>query len=69
MNIHVSDDIIKKHSNMEFIGTSFMVRNKKVIRAKNHVVNQTYYYSFDEDFFWISLAGGPKESIPEWYIN
>lgn len=64
MNIHVSEDIRKKYPNMEFVGVPRVLANRTVIKAVNHSINTTYYYSFDEDFFWFADA-----EMPIWFIK
>ena len=52
MNIHVPEEIRNKYPNMEFRGTPITIKNRKVIKAENHATGMSFYYSFDEDFFW-----------------
>jgi hypothetical protein len=49
---------------MEFVGVPRVLANRTVIKAVNHSINTTYYYSFDEDFFWFADA-----EMPIWFIK
>ena len=60
MNIHVPDHIKQKYPNFEFTGKQKEVKGRIVIDACNHTTDQSFQYSFDEDFFW--FAG----QIPDW---
>lgn len=64
MNIHVPDNIRDKYPQMEFRGKPFDYKNRKVIKAVNHTINQHFTYSFEEDFFWFRDC-----EIPDWYVN
>ena len=48
---------------MEFRGKQRQLNNRTVIEAYNNATNQTFHYSFDEDFFW--FAG----QIPDWKLT
>jgi hypothetical protein len=52
MNIHVPEEIKSKYPHMEFRGKQRILNDRTVIEAYNHATNQTFHYSFDEDFFW-----------------
>lgn len=54
MNIHVSEKIKTKYPHMEFRGKQKQVKNRIVIEAFNPATNQTFFYSFEEDFFWFA---------------
>lgn len=64
MNIHVPEQVRKKYPNFEFKGRTFNRNNRKLIRAVNHNIGKSFYYSFDEDFFWMS-----NTIIPDWKIK
>jgi len=50
MNIHVPEEIKKKYAQYEFRGKQREINNRIVIEAYNPVTEQTFYYSFEEDF-------------------
>jgi hypothetical protein len=52
MNIHVPEEIKSKYPHMEFRGKQRILNDRTVIEAYNHAINQNFFYSFDEDFFW-----------------
>ena len=54
MNIHVSEKIKTKYPHMEFRGKQKQIKNRIVIEAYNPATNQTFFYSFEEDFFWFA---------------
>jgi hypothetical protein len=54
MNIHVSEKIKTKYPHMEFRGKQKQMKNRIVIEAYNPATNQTFFYSFEEDFFWFA---------------
>lgn len=39
---------------MEFRGKRRKLNNREVMKAYNPVTGQTFFYSFEEDFFWFS---------------
>jgi hypothetical protein len=39
---------------MEFRGKQKQIKNRIVIEAFNPATNQTFFYSFEEDFFWFA---------------
>lgn len=63
MNVHVPDELKVKYPHMEFRGKQRQLNNRTVIEAYNNATNQTFHYSFDEDFFW--FAG----QIPDWKLT
>jgi hypothetical protein len=54
MNIHISEEIKFKYPHMEFRGKPRILNDRKVIEAYNHAIGQSFFYSFEEDFFWFS---------------
>lgn len=64
MNSHVPIEIQNKYPNIVFLGKPKIISNKKIIRAKNPYTHMSFYYSFEEDFFWLRECG-----VPEWRIN
>lgn len=54
MNIHVPVDIKNKYPHMEFRGKIRIINNRPVIEAYNPVTEDTFFYSFEEDFFWFA---------------
>ena len=54
MNIHVPKELKKKYPQYEFRGKQREINNRIVIEAYNPVTEQTFYYSFEEDFFWFA---------------
>ena len=54
MNIHVPEDIKNKYPHMEFRGKVRTVKDRPVIEAYNPVTEDTFFYSFEEDFFWFA---------------
>jgi hypothetical protein len=48
---------------MEFRGKQRQLNDRKVIEAYNPATNQTFFYSFDEDFFWF------PGQIPDWKLK
>ena len=63
MNIHVSDEIKDKYPHMEFRGKQRQMNDRTVMEAYNPATNQTFFYSFDEDFFWF------PGQIPDWKLK
>jgi hypothetical protein len=64
MNIHVSQQIMDKYPNMEFRGKPIQIKNRTVIKAENHVTDMSFWYSFEEDFFWFTNC-----EMPDWMIK
>jgi len=64
MNIHVPEEIRRKYPNMEFRGKPKPMKGRTVIRAVNHATGMNFYYSFEEDFFWITDMG-----MPDWLMQ
>lgn len=54
MNIHVPVDIKNKYPHMEFRGKIRNINDRAVIEAYNPVTEDTFFYSFEEDFFWFA---------------
>jgi hypothetical protein len=54
MNIHVPVDIKNKYPHMEFRGKIRTINDRAVIEAYNPVTEDTFFYSFEEDFFWFA---------------
>ena len=54
MNIHVPEDLKNKYPHMEFRGKIRTIKNRPVIEAYNPVTEDTFFYSFEEDFFWFA---------------
>ena len=54
MNIHVPEDLKNKYPHMEFRGNIRTIINRPVIEAYNPVTEITFFYSFEEDFFWFA---------------
>lgn len=54
MNIHVPEDIKNKYPHMEFRGKIRTIKDRPVIEAYNPVTEDTFFYSFEEDFFWFA---------------
>ena len=42
-----------------------MMNNRTVIKAYNHATGMRFYYSFEEDFFWIVDMGIPDWKLPK----
>ena len=54
MNTHVPKEIIDKYPTYEFRGHPFNLSNgNHYIRAHHKTLNQTFFYCFEEDFFWM----------------
>jgi hypothetical protein len=49
---------------MEFRGKPKPMKGRTVIRAVNHATGMNFYYSFEEDFFWITDMG-----MPDWLMQ
>jgi len=64
MNIHVPETIRKKYPNMEFRGKPRSMKGRTVIEATNHAIGMTFYYSFEEDFFWFTNC-----EMPDWFMK
>lgn len=64
MNNHVPEEIKNKYPNIEFRGKPRIINNRTVIEANNHATGMTFFYSFDEDFFWSANC-----EIPDWFIT
>ena len=64
MNSHVPLDIQNKYPNINFKGKPRIIKNRKVIKAVNPTTGMNFYYSFDEDFFWLTNCG-----IPDWFVT
>jgi len=54
MNVHVPEELKIKYPQMEFRGKPRILNDRKVIEAYNHAIGQSFFYSFEEDFFWFS---------------
>ncbi len=54
MNIHVPEDLKNKYPHMEFRGKIRTIKDRPVIEAYNPVTEDTFFYSFEEDFFWFA---------------
>lgn len=54
MNIHVPEDLKNKYPHMEFRGKIRTINDRPVIEAYNPVTEDTFFYSFEEDFFWFA---------------
>jgi hypothetical protein len=54
MNIHVTEEIRKKYPQYDFRGKHREMKGRIVIEAYNPTTNITCFYSFEEDFFWMS---------------
>jgi hypothetical protein len=65
MNVHVSEEIRKKYPNMEFRGKPKEKNGRLVIEARMDAQDQTFWYSFDEDFFWQSTCEMPEYKLPK----
>ncbi len=64
MNIHVPEEIRNKYPHMEFRGKKRILKNRTVIEAYNHATNMNFFYSFEEDFFWMTNC-----ELPDWKIR
>ena len=64
MNVHVPEEIRKKYPNMEFRGKKRIINDRTVIEAYNHAIEQNFYYSFEEDFFWF-VGEIPDYKLPK----
>lgn len=54
MNIHIPENIKEKYPHMEFRGKRRKLNSREVMKAYNPATQQTFFYSFEEDFFWFS---------------
>ena len=63
MNIHAPEELKIKYPQYEFRGKKREINNRIVIEPYNPVTEQTFYYSFEEDFFW--MAG----QIPDYKLQ
>ena len=63
MNIHVPEELKIKYPQYEFRGKQREINDRIVIEAYNPVTEQTFFYSFEEDFFW--MAG----QIPDYKLQ
>jgi hypothetical protein len=54
MNIHAPEELKNKYPQYEFRGKQREINDRIVIEAYNPTTEQTFYYSFEEDFFWIA---------------
>ena len=54
MNVHVPEDLKNKYPHMEFRGKIRTIKDCPVIEAYNPVTEDTFFYSFEEDFFWFA---------------
>ena len=54
MNIHVPEDLKNKYPHIEFRGKIRKIKDRPVIEAYNPVTEDTFFYSFEEDFFWFA---------------
>ena len=64
MNIHVPEEIRKKYPLFDFRGKLFKKSNRTLIEAYHGYLKKTYFYSFEEDFFWFS-----DTEFPEWMLK
>jgi hypothetical protein len=65
MNIHVSEEIKKKYPGMEFRGKPHERSGRIVIEAHMPSQDLSYWYSFEEDFFWLMSSGIPDYKLPK----
>jgi hypothetical protein len=61
VNSHVPIEIQKKYPNYVFIGKRKIIKNREVIKAHNPATCMKFYYSFEEDMFWMISMG-----VPDW---
>ena len=54
MNSYVPQEIQDKYPHMEFRGKIRTIKDRPVIEAYNPVTEDTFFYSFEEDFFWFA---------------
>ncbi len=54
MNIHAHEELKIKYPQYEFLCKQREINNRIVIEAYNPTTEQTFFYSFEEDFFWIA---------------
>ena len=54
MNIHVPEEIRIKYPQYECRGKIRTIKDRPVIEAYNPVTEDTFFYSFEEDFFWFA---------------
>lgn len=53
MNVHVPKETIDKYPTYEFKGKPFHLQNgKNYIRAYHQTLERTFFYCFEDDFFW-----------------
>lgn len=64
MNIHVPDSIRDKYPNFDFRGKQFVRKNRTMIEAYHTALGKTFYYSFEEDFFWFADC-----ELPDWMMK
>ena len=62
MNVHVPKEIQEKYPNFEFRGQRKIYKDREVIKAYNDATELSYYYSFEEDFFW------HIDTMPDWKL-
>lgn len=65
MNVHVSEEIRKKYPNMEFRGKPRERGGRLVVEAFMAAQDQTFWYSFEEDFFWRTDCEMPEYKLPK----
>jgi hypothetical protein len=65
MNVHVSEEIRKKYPNMEFRGKPHERKGRLVIEARMDAQDLSFWYSFEEDFFWLSSCEIPDYKLPK----
>ena len=64
MNIHVPDEIRNKYPQFEFRGKQRILKDRTIIEAYNPSTDMSFYYSFDEDFFWF-VGQMPDYKLPK----
>lgn len=62
MNVNVPKEIQDKYPEFEFRGPRKMYKGREVIKARCSVTKLSYYYSFEEDFFW------DIDTMPDWKL-
>lgn len=68
LNIHITDEIRKKHPSWEFVGICWTTPSGQWMKAKHKTVGWTWFYWFEKDIFidnlWYDMENRPDGKRP-----
>lgn len=64
MNIYVLEELKQKYPQIEWRGKPKTLVDRTVIEAYNPATNMSFWYSFEEDFFWLR-----NTELPNWKMR